>query len=430
MSNIIIVGAQWGDEGKGKIVDQLTENMDAVVRFQGGNNAGHTIIINGEKTVLHLIPSGIFHKNCQCIIGNGVVIDLEMFCKEVDVLKAKGLLADPSRLRVSDRAHVIMPYHKQLDHMREEQSAKNQIGTTRRGIGPAYEDKVARRGIRMGELFYPEFVEESLKTALKIHNEYFEKIYGSTSLAYDTIFAQLMQLADLVKPYICPTSKLINAHIKNGKRVMFEGAQGALLDLDHGTYPYITSSNTIAGGACTGSGVGPTAIDQVLGISKSYCTRVGAGPFPTELDDDIGNFLQNTGNEFGATTGRRRRCGYLDLVALKHAVMVNGLTGIILTKLDILSDIPSLKIATEYEMNGQKITDFPMHIRLLEKCKPIYKEMASWTEDISKVDSFAKLPKNCQNYIRFIEESLEVPIAMLSVGPERKQNIILKDLWK
>lgn len=430
MANTIIVGAQWGDEGKGKIVDILTQRSDAVVRFQGGNNAGHTIIVDGEKTVLHLIPSGILHNNCQCIIGNGVVIDLEVFSKEIQLLKDRGFLKNANALKVSDCANVIMPYHKLLDGLREEQSGDNKIGTTKRGIGPCYEDKVARRGVRIAELFEPEILKEKLSTNLKYYNSIFTKLYNQPELKLEDVYAQLMTLAENVRPYVCNTPVLINQMIQAKKNVLFEGAQGTCLDTDHGTYPFVTSSNTVAGNACVGSGVGPTHIDNVIGISKAYCTRVGSGPFPTELFDDVGAYLQKQGHEFGATTGRPRRCGYIDLVALRHAVRVNGLTGLILTKLDVLTGLKTIKLATSYEVDGQTVEDFPSMHQKLTKCRPVYQDLPGWTEDLSEVRSFDKLPSHCRSYVQFIEDFLNIPVVMVSIGPQRGQNFGIKPGWE
>lgn len=429
MSNTIIVGAQWGDEGKGKIVDILTEEVDAVVRFQGGNNAGHTLVVNGEKTVLHLIPSGILHKNCVCIIGNGVVMDLDVLLKEIEVLKTRGLLQDDARLKISDRAHVILPYHKKIDQLREEALGAGKIGTTGRGIGPCYEDKVARKGIRMGELLYPEILKENLVQTVSQYNNVLEKIYGAEKFDAEKIFSDLRELAKKFAPYICNTSELIDSLTKQGKKILFEGAQGTSLDVDHGTYPFVTSSNTVAGNACAGSGIGPKHIHNVIGISKAYCTRVGSGPFPTELNDEVGTFLRDKGHEYGATTGRPRRCGFIDLVALRHAVIVNGLTGIILTKLDVLSGLKTLKLATHYKLDGNLGNTVPAHVKLIEKSEPVYQDMPGWNEDITAAKTFEELPKTAREYVTAIEKFLGVPVVMVSVGPERGQNFVLKKMW-
>lgn len=426
MPNLVIVGAQWGDEGKGKIVDLLTERVSAVVRFQGGNNAGHTIVVDGEKTVLHLIPSGILHKNCQCIIAGGVVLDPDVFRAEIQVLSSKGYLNSPEQLRISENAHLIMDYHKKLDLAREEQLGKNKIGTTGRGVGPCYEDKIARRGIRIGDLFHPELRADIISTITERYMTLVDEGIAIEDMNRSAIEKKLDEFTQTLKPYVCNTSVLIHDLIKAGKSLLFEGAQGTNLDIDHGTYPYVTSSNTVAGGACTGAGVGPTQIDGVLGISKAYCTRVGSGPFPTELTDDTGNLLRTRGHEFGSTTGRPRRCGFIDLVALKHTVRVNGMTGLILTKMDILTGFATLKVATAYELDGMQIGEMPSHPKILEKCKPIYTELTGWKEDISKTKSWEALPKTCQDYIKFIEMKLEVPVVMVSVGPERGQDILLK----
>lgn len=429
MPNIVVIGAQWGDEGKGKVVDLLTKNVSAVVRFQGGNNAGHTIIADGVKTVLHLIPSGILHKNCQCIIANGVVIDPQVLCEEIELVKHRGYLRDKNQLKISESCHIIMSYHKKRDKLLEDAAGDKKIGTTQRGIGPCYEDKAARRGIRVGDLFYPKRLQQSLKTTIATYSELFKKIYGSETCAFSIIYDQLMNYADKLKPYVGNTSRLLNHLIKSGKHVLFEGAQGSLLDLDHGTFPYVTSSNTVAGAASTGSGIGPTLIDSVIGISKSYCTRVGSGPFPTELTDQVGTYLQNRGKEFGATTGRKRRCGYLDLVALKHAVLINGMSGLILTKLDVLSGLKTIKVCTHYKLNNKKINEMPAHIDTLEKCTPVYREMQGWDDDIAGVKSLAELPQACRDYISYIEDTLAIPVVMVSVGPQRGQDFLLRKIW-
>ncbi len=416
----IILGAQWGDEGKGKIIDLLAQDADVVARFHGGNNAGHTLVVDGQKTVLHLIPSGILNPNCLCVIGNGVVLDPEVFCTEKDELKKRGLLGDSSRIKISERTHLIMPYHKLLDKQREEALGNNKIGTTERGIGPCYEDKAARRGLCVGDLAYPEVVkqiiERNLSESRRSNVEGRESVtFDLGPLTFDPLFAHIMSFTDKLLPHACNTSVLMNDLIDQGKKVLFEGAQGTCLDVDHGTYPFVTSSNTVAGAVCTGLGIGPTKIKEVLGVSKAYCTRVGAGPFPTELFDETGELLRKKGHEFGATTGRPRRCGFIDLVALKHAVRVNGLTGLIITKLDVLTGFQTLKLATKYDCSDI----FPSQTNVLEKCKPVYHEMPGWNEDISQVRSFKKLPKTCQDYLKFIEKYLGVPIKMISVGPER-----------
>lgn len=429
MANIVIIGAQWGDEGKGKIVDLLTENASAVVRFQGGNNAGHTLVVNGEKTVLHLIPSGILHKGVTCIIGNGVVLDPSILRQELEYLKHREYLTRNEQLVISDSAHVILPYHKELDGLREEALGAAKIGTTKRGIGPCYEDKVGRSGIRTGDFLYPQILLEKLRGIVDAKNQMLDKVYRSKKVACAEIYDQLMQDADELLPYIGNTSVLIHKLRQEGKNMLFEGAQGTCLDVDHGTYPFVTSSNTVAGAACAGAGIGPTHIDAVLGITKAYCTRVGAGPFPTERDDELGKQLQNLGKEFGATTGRPRRCGFLDLVALEHAVRVNGITGLIMTKLDILSAFNEIPVCTHYELDGKKVDFMPVHAHLLEKCQPVYKTLPGWKTDISEAKAIADLPRACRDYLSFIEKSLSIPIKMVSVGPGRGQDLEIATVW-
>lgn len=429
MPSVVIIGAQWGDEGKGKVVDLFTENANAVVRFQGGNNAGHTIVVKNEKTILHLIPSGILHKNVQCIIGNGVVVDLGVFMQEIEYLKQRDILVDNKQIALSQDAHVIMTYHKKLDSLREDNLGDKKIGTTRRGIGPCYEDKAARQGIRIQELYYPDILRDKLQELVSQKNENFKKLYKSETYAPSVIYDDLMRFADKIQPFVTNTSLLTHNLIKKGQRVLFEGAQGSLLDLDHGTYPFVTSSNTTAGAAATGSGVGPTNFNEVIGISKAYCTRVGEGPFPSQAEAEEAAILQTKGHEFGSTTGRPRRCGFLDLVALKHAARVNGFTGLVLTKLDVLSDFKKIKIAVGYTLNNVLVEDMPSFVHELEQCQPVYKEFDGWEEDISQITSFKKLPKTCQTYIKFIEEQLEIPVVLVSVGPQRGQDIVLKSVW-
>lgn len=427
MSSIIIVGTQWGDEGKGKIVDLFTERVNAVVRFQGGNNAGHTLVVKGEKTILHLIPSGILSPKVTCIIGNGVVVDLEVLIEEIRGLKERGYLQDDAQLVISPQAHLIMPYHKELDLLREQRKGKNKIGTTGRGIGPAYEDKMARKGFRFCDLEDEKTFKEKLSALITRRNERFVKLFETKPFSADDIFYSTLQKYSQVKKYVRNTSILVNQLIKDGKNVLFEGAQGTSLDVDHGTYPFVTSSNTVAGGALTGVGIGPTLIDGVVGISKAYTTRVGMGPFPTELFDADGECLQKQGHEFGSTTGRVRRCGWLDLVVLKHAVRVNGLTGLILTKLDVLSGFRVIKLCTHYQIGNQQVHDLPCNLEALNQCKPVYEEMPGWNEDISQIKKLKDLPKTLHNYIQKIEGFLDIPVILLSVGPERGQDILIKD---
>lgn len=427
MPGVIIIGTQWGDEGKGKIVDLFTSQVDAVVRFQGGNNAGHTIIVNGQKTVLHLIPSGILHDNKLCVIGNGVVLDMDVLLTEIKGLTSKGFLKDPTQFAISDRAHVIMPYHKTIDQLREVKKGSSKIGTTGRGIGPAYEDKMGRQGIRLCDLEDAESFKKKLAAILENKNERLTKLYGGEALDLETIFKSAMESYAQIKPYVQNTSLVIHRLLKEGKKVLFEGAQGAHLDVDHGTYPYVTSSNTVAGGALSGSGIGPTQITGVIGVAKAYTTRVGMGPFPSELTDETGEWLQKKGHEFGSTTGRTRRCGWLDLVVLKHAVRVNGLTGLVMTKLDVLSGLKTIKMAVSYKAGNQTWEDFPASLDALQKCEPVYEEMPGWTEDIGAIRSFDALPQAVKNYVRKIEEYLEIPVIHLSLGPQRGEDLVLKD---
>ena len=426
MSQIVIIGTQWGDEGKGKIVDLLSEQADIIVRFQGGNNAGHTLVVGGKQVILHLIPSGILHPGKLCIIGNGVVIDPTVLVQEMDALKDKGYFSDDEMLKISQEAHLIMPYHKSIDLAREATRKKGKIGTTGRGIGPAYEDKASRMGFRAGELSDPDHFRERLETVLPEKNFYLEKYLDAKPLDIKEVFDTIMTAAERMVPHLDNTSAILGRRIAAGDNVMFEGAQGTLLDIDHGTYPFVTSSHTVSGNAAVGAGVGPRDIDAVYGITKAYTTRVGAGPFPTELSDETGDRLQEVGCEFGATTGRRRRCGWLDAVALRHAVRLNSLTGLIITKLDVMSGIDPIRIATSYTIDSEKHTDFPADTRCLERAVPDYTEVPGWTEDISQVRSFDDLPDNARRYIATIEELLKVPAAVVSVGPDRNQTIIIR----
>jgi adenylosuccinate synthase len=427
MSSIVIIGTQWGDEGKGKIVDLLSEHADVVVRFQGGNNAGHTIVFGDEQVILHLIPSGILHPNTLCIIGNGVVIDPFVLVEEIDMLKGKGHFEDDGMLKISDEANVIMPYHKRLDLARERAKKKGKIGTTGRGIGPAYEDKASRMGIRIGDLKNPKNLRERLLSVLPEKNFLLTEFLNDEPFECDELFDLLMKKAERITPYISNTSVILNERIARNNVVMFEGAQGALLDVDHGTFPYVTSSHTVAGSAATGAGVGPRAIDAVYGISKAYTTRVGSGPFPTELTDDIGDYLQEKGAEFGATTGRKRRCGWYDVVAVKHAVRLNSLSGLIITKLDVLTGVDHIKICVGYEADGDTSDVFPADSLLLDQITPHYIEVPGWDEDITGVRTFDTLPKNARKYLRTIEEHLGIPIHMISVGAERSETIHIKN---
>ncbi len=433
MPSIIIVGSQWGDEGKGKIVDVFTEHADVVVRFQGGNNAGHTLVVDGEKTVLHLIPSGVLTPGVTCVIGNGVVLDPEVCLSELEVLQSRGFLKMPVRkggtppLLISETAHVIFPYHKRIDQLRELRMGSGKIGTTGRGIGPTYEDKMGRMGIRMCELVDPGLLRKRLEAVLPDKNLMIQKILGGEPYTLEEIYEPYRRFGERLKPFVANTSLYLNEVNRKRKNILFEGAQGTELDVDHGTYPFVTSSNTVAGGACCGSGIGPTEIDGVVGISKAYTTRVGGGPFPTELLDETGEWLRKEGGEFGATTGRPRRCGWIDLVVLRHAYRVNGLTGLVITKLDILSGLSEVKLCTAYKYRGILLKEFPGSIDILQECQPVYESMKGWKEPLRGIKKFAKLPVAAQRYLKRIEKAAQVPIVMVSVGPSRDEHIFLKN---
>ncbi|WP_372683468.1 adenylosuccinate synthase [Desulfosarcina sp.] len=424
MANIVIVGTQWGDEGKGKIVDLLAADADVVVRFQGGNNAGHTMVVDGEQFISHLIPSGILQKKI-CVIGNGVVVDPEVLIEEIDYLESKGIAVGPDILKISDRAHVIMPYHKLVDHGRERMKGDKKIGTTGRGIGPSYEDKATRRGVRFADLIDPESFDERLQAIVPEKNFYLEKFLGTDTVDLESMRDQYTQFAKRLNPHVTNVSVAMQKAGKDGKQILFEGAQGTHLDIDHGTYPYVTSSNTASGNACCGSGVGPKDIHGVIGIVKAYTTRVGAGPFPSELFDDIGDLIQQTGAEFGATTGRRRRCGWLDTVILNNAVRLNGLTGLAITKLDVLGQLDEIKICTAYEYNGQRIDEVPANLNYLAACKPVYETLGGWRQDIRAIRRYQDLPELARQYLSRIEDLTGVPIQIVSVGPGRDETIVL-----
>ncbi len=423
MSNVVIIGAQWGDEGKGKIVDLLSSNLDVIVRFQGGNNAGHTIKVGGEQTILHLIPSGILHDNKLCCIGNGVVCDPFVLLEEIDKLIAKGVDVTPARLKISKKAHLILPYHKALDVARENHKADSKIGTTGRGIGPCYEDKMSRIGVRASDLGNAELLRTKIAAALEEKNVLLSNLYNAEPLNVDDVFEQMMSIAPRLLPYLADISSEIDSAWAQGKNVLFEGAQGTHLDIDHGTYPFVTSSNTVAGNASVGSGASPRSLDTIIGIVKAYTTRVGAGPFPTELSDDVGEALRTKGFEFGATTGRPRRCGWLDIVILRESIRLNGLTDIALTKLDVMQGLPTLKICTGYTYMGQKIDFPPQEENALDNVEPIYEEMPGFTEDISTCTTWESLPPNVHRYIKRVAELCNVPVTYISVGPERTQTI-------
>jgi len=426
VANVVIVGTQWGDEGKGKIVDLLAEHADVVVRFQGGNNAGHTMVVDGEQLITHLIPSGILQQKV-CVIGNGVVVDPAVLIEELDHLASRKVDIGPDRLKISEKAHLIMPYHKQVDHAREKLKGDKKIGTTGRGIGPAYEDKSTRRGIRFVDLLDPEEFREKVNTILDEKNFYLKHYLSAEPLDGARIIDQYETYAKRFAPYVTNISIIIDRAIKNGRQVLFEGAQGTHLDIDHGTYPFVTSSNTVAGNACCGAGTGPTAITDVLGIVKAYTTRVGRGPFPAELFDEVGDRIQEKGAEFGATTGRRRRCGWLDTVILRNAVRLNGLTGLAVTKLDVLGGLETLKICTGYDYKGTILNDFPASLKTLGDCEPVYETLPGWSEDISGAQEKKDLPENVKNYLNRIEELTQTPIQIISVGAERNQTIVVKN---
>lgn len=426
MSVTVITGSQWGDEGKGKIVNLLSNDADYVARFQGGANAGHTIVIDGKQYILHLIPSGMLNSNVKCIIGNGVVIDPVALVDEIEMLEQKNINVE-GRLLISYKAHLIMPYHKLLDQARESHNKISAIGTTGRGIGPAYIDKAARCGIRMGDLLDEKLFIEKLRSNIKIKNEQLSKIYNYKTLDEEQIISQYKHFGDIVKPYIANTDQILHKAIKENQKIIVEGAQGALLDIDHGTYPYVTSSNPTTGGACAGLGIPPTAISRVVGITKAYCTRVGNGPFPTEEMREIGEKLRKTGAEFGATTGRPRRCGWLDLVALKYSTQINGIQEIALTKLDVLDDFEEINVCTEYELDGEKIDYFPADMRLLTKIKPIFKSLKGWNKSIAGTKNFLDLPLEALDFFKVIEDYVEAEITIVSLSPDKNDTLMKFD---
>jgi adenylosuccinate synthase len=426
MANVVIVGTQWGDEGKGKVVDLLTEKSDLIIRFQGGNNAGHTLVVGDKKVILHLIPSGILHEDKLCVIGSGVVIDPEILLDEIDALREKGYTVTTSTLAISDRAHVIMPYHKMIDHARE---ATQQIGTTGRGIGPAYEDKARRCGIRMIDLVNEGQLRKKLDAFFDEKQEYLTKMLKVKGMDKEEIFTKFRAMGERLKPFVTDAPVLIDKNSRQGKKLLFEGAQGANLDMDFGTYPYVTSSNTIAGQACVGSGVGPTKISAVLGICKAYTTRVGGGPFPTELKDETGERLRAFGGEYGATTGRPRRCGWLDLVALRHSVRLSDITYLAITKLDVLTGFDTIKVATAYKSGSTLIENMPADLEMFPDLEMVYEELPGWDENISDIRSYDELPKNCRDYIAYMEEKIGVKAAIISVGPKREETIQVVNLF-
>jgi len=424
--NVVVLGSQWGDEGKGKIVDLLTDRAAAVVRFQGGHNAGHTLVIGDEKTVLHLIPSGILRDNVMCLIGNGVVLSPSALFEELDALEARGIPAS-KRIGISEACPLILPYHIALDQAREMARGKSAIGTTGRGIGPCYEDKVSRRGIRLADLKDEAKFREKLAGVMEYHNFSLKNYFKFDEVDYQTVLDEVLSYRERLLSLIVDVPAMLDTYRKQGKSIMFEGAQGTLLDIDQGTYPFVTSSNTTAGGACTGSGIGPKDLDYVLGITKAYTTRVGAGPFPTELsvDDSVGNHLGTKGHEFGATTGRRRRCGWFDGVALRRAAQINSLTGLCITKLDVLDGLDTIKLCTSYKYQGEVLEMPPLGADAIELCEPVYEEMPGWSESTDGARSLDQLPENARNYLNRMQEVVGVPIDIVSTGPERDETIIL-----
>ena len=422
MPSIVIIGAQWGDEGKGKIIDYLAGRADVVVRAQGGNNAGHTVIVEDKKYAFHLLPSGVLYSDKLNIIGNGVVFDPEGFLKEIRILEEQGI--DTSSVKIDERVHVIFPYHKKIDALQEEARGEDQIGTTKKGIGPCYMDKIERSGIRLGEMLDQEEFKKRLFPQVDRKNQIIEKIYGSEGFNAEEIYETYNKYSDELRKYVTDTTILVHDALCAKKKVLFEGAQGTLLDIDLGTYPYVTSSHPTSGGFCIGAGVGPRMLEEVIGVVKAYTTRVGRGPFPTEEDNETGDLIRKKGNEFGTTTGRPRRCGWFDGVMVRYTSRINGLTSISLMLLDVLSGFNKIKMCIGYEYNGEVIQNFPSSLKVLSQCKPIYKEIEGWTEDITQVSSYDELPENTKKYIEAIEEYVGLPVSIVSVGPKRSQTII------
>ena len=421
--NVVVIGTQWGDEGKGKIVDLLTDRAAAVVRFQGGHNAGHTLVIDGKKTVLHLIPSGILRENVQCVIGNGLVLSPSALLEEIKMLESKGVPVR-ERLRISDACSLLLPHHVALDQAREIARGKAKIGTTGRGIGPAYEDKVARRGLKVSDLLNPEQFTTKLREVIDYHNFALEHYFKAEPVNFQQILDETLAFAEILAPMVADIPELLAQYRAEGKSILFEGAQGTLLDIDQGTYPFVTSSNTTSGGAATGSGVGPRDLDYILGITKAYTTRVGSGPFPTELFDDIGKHLAEKGHEFGATTGRGRRCGWIDIVALRRSRIINSITGLCITKLDVLDGLETLRLCIGYESEGKELKSPPTGAEAFERCKPIYIDMPGWQESTLGVQSYEALPANARAYLEKIESLIETPIDIISTGPDRNETMI------
>ncbi len=427
--NVVVIGSQWGDEGKGKVVDWLTEHAQGVVRFQGGHNAGHTLVINGKKTVLRLIPSGILRPNVACYIGNGVVLSPDALLKEIDELETAGVDVK-SRLRISEVCPLILPYHVAIDHAREAAKGEGKIGTTGRGIGPAYEDKVARRALRLQDLFDPLRFAAKLREVLDYHNFVLKNYFSAPTVDFDKTHDQALELAVRIKPMVADVPSLLAAAQKAGQSLLFEGAQGTLLDIDHGTYPYVTSSNCVAGAACAGAGVGPHLLHYVLGITKAYTTRVGSGPFPTELEDETGKFLAERGNEFGSVTGRPRRCGWFDAAALKRSIQINGISGLCVTKLDVLDGLDSLKICIGYKVGDSQRDILPFGADMLAQCEPVYEELPGWKDSTIGITRYEELPKAAQYYLQRIEQVCAIPVDMISTGADREQTIVRRHPFK
>ncbi|OLP67091.1 Adenylosuccinate synthetase [Bacillus pumilus] len=428
MSSVVVVGTQWGDEGKGKITDFLSENAEVIARYQGGNNAGHTIKFDGVTYKLHLIPSGIFYKEKTCVIGNGMVVDPKALVTELAYLHERNVSTE--NLRISNRAHVILPYHLKLDEVEEERKGANKIGTTKKGIGPAYMDKAARIGIRVADLLDREVFEEKLARNLEEKNRLLEKMYDTEGFKIEDILDEYYEYGQQVKKYVVDTSVVLNDALDEGRRVLFEGAQGVMLDIDQGTYPFVTSSNPVAGGVTIGSGVGPTKIQHVVGVSKAYTTRVGDGPFPTELHDDIGDQIREVGREYGTTTGRPRRVGWFDSVVVRHARRVSGITDLSLNSIDVLTGIETLKICVAYKLNGEIKEEFPASLKELAKCEPVYEEMPGWTEDITGVKNLSELPENARHYLERISQLTGIPLSIFSVGPDRSQTNVVRSVYR
>ncbi len=424
--NVVVLGTQWGDEGKGKIVDLLTESAAAVVRFQGGHNAGHTLVIDGKKTVLHLIPSGVLREGVECIIGNGVVLAPDALLEELNMLESEGVPAS-ERLKLSAGCQLILPYHVALDMARETARGNKAIGTTGRGIGPAYEDKISRRGLRLGDLLNTERFTEKLKEVMEYHNYALKNYFNAEEVSYEKVLAESLEMAKKMRPMVIDVPHTLHKMRKAGKNIMFEGAQGTLLDIDHGTYPYVTSSSTTAGGACTGSGVGPKDLDYILGITKAYTTRVGSGPFPTELFDDTGKHIAEVGKEQGATTGRDRRCGWLDVVALRRAMQINSITGVCVTKMDVLDEIETIKICVAYELDGVQMEVPPINTPEFARCTPVYEEMPGWQSKTFGITKYEDLPEKAKAYLKRMEELLDTPIDIISTGPDRDHTMIMRN---